>query len=371
MSEAPQSMASIDHVNVRLAQRSYPIAIGYGALETGWEAIDLKGFSRVFVVSNPHVFALYGERLMRAVGARHADVRNVLLPDGEDQKSWQSLNQIFDALLVSASDRKTLLVALGGGVIGDMVGFAAAIYQRGIAFVQVPTTLLAQVDSSVGGKTAINHALGKNMIGAFHQPIHVLIDTSVLQTLPAREFRAGLAEVIKYGVALDATFFAWLEENLDALNAQEPPAMREAIKRSCEIKARVVADDEFETRPQGGRALLNFGHTFGHAIESALGYGVWLHGEAVGCGMALATKFSASLNRISADEAERVLALITRAGLEVEPPRIAPDVWLTHMARDKKNERGRLRLILLDAIGQSSTDASIDADTVKAFLAGH
>jgi 3-dehydroquinate synthase len=295
----------------------------------------------------------------------------VVLPDGEQHKDWHTLNQIFDALLSHRCDRKTLLVALGGGVVGDMVGFAAATYQRGVPFVQVPTTLLAQVDSSVGGKTAINHPLGKNMIGAFYQPQHVLIDTDVLSTLPEREFCAGLAEVIKYGIALDEAFFVWLEQNMAALRARVPDALRHAIQRSCEIKAAVVADDELELKKEGGRALLNFGHTFGHAIETSLGYGVWLHGEAVGCGMALATSMSLRSGRISSDDANRIITLIERAGLQTSLPKtaqITPAGLLEHMSRDKKNESGIIRLILLSRIGESAVDATQGKEAILRFL---
>jgi 3-dehydroquinate synthase len=291
-----------------------------------------------------------------------------VLPDGEAIKDWATLDQIFSHLLEHNADRKTLLVALGGGVIGDMVGFAAATYQRGIAFVQVPTTLLAQVDSSVGGKTAINHALGKNMVGAFHQPREVIIDTDVLATLPPREFVAGVAEVLKYGIALDAGFFAWLEANLSALMTRDPSLLAEAIHRSCAIKARVVADDEFETKASGGRALLNYGHTFGHAIEAALGYGVWLHGEAVGCGMALATRLSVTLGQLDAAVGLRIEALLKRAGLATVLPDITPDTMLTHMARDKKNEHGVIRLILLPALGAANVDSKVPRDTLRQFL---
>ena len=357
-------------VRVDLGDRSYAIEIGPGLLVHGIRPDIVESASTVIVVSNDVVFPLYGGAVLAALSAAGRPARSLVLPDGEAHKTWVTLNRIFDELLAHACDRNTLLIALGGGVVGDMVGFAAATYQRGIAFVQVPTTLLAQVDSSVGGKTAINHPLGKNMVGAFHQPKHVLIDTDVLATLPDREYRAGLAEVIKYGVALDAAFFDWLEANLDALNAREHRALAYAIRRSCEIKAVVVAGDEFEKNRSGGRALLNFGHTFGHAIESSLGYGVWLHGEAVGCGMALAAGFSASRGLLCAADHQRIVALLERAGLTLALPGIAPETMIEHMSRDKKNEHAAIRLILLDGIGQSRADVSSPNAEIAAFLRG-
>ena len=361
-------LASTARLTVALGQRSYIIDIGAGLLSHPIPSDVLEGVTKIVLVSNDVVFPLYGERLFVSLTATGLPVESVVLPDGESHKNWQTLNIIFDALLASASDRKTMLVALGGGVVGDMVGFAAAVYQRGIAFIQVPTTLLAQVDSSVGGKTAINHPLGKNMVGAFHQPKYVLVDTDVLQSLPEREFKAGLAEVIKYGVALDVKFFAWLEENIDAVNLREPTALAYAIRRSCEIKAGVVQHDELELSKEGGRALLNFGHTFGHAIETALGYGAWLHGEAVGCGMAMAALLSAELGKISTADMERVHRLIKRAGLTTEPPSIAADTMLSHMSRDKKNEAGTIKLILLSALGASIVDATVSRDQILGFL---
>ena len=360
--------SALQSLQLALGERSYQMEIGPGLLARGIPLAISQAASKIVVVSNDVVFPLYGDAVMKSLAAAGRPVMSIVLPDGEAYKDWSTLNRIFDGLLAQGCDRNTLLVALGGGVIGDMVGFAAATYQRGIRFVQIPTTLLAQVDSSVGGKTAINHPLGKNMVGAFYQPQHVLIDTDVLRTLPDREYRAGLAEVIKYGAALDLAFFEWLEGSLDALNAREDQALAYAIRRSCEIKAAVVADDEYETDKTGGRALLNFGHTFGHAIESILGYGVWLHGEAVGCGMAQAARFSASLGRIDAATAARVIALVERAGLAITPPPISPDTMLEHMARDKKNEAGKIRLILLDALGQSRIDGGVAREAIHAFL---
>ncbi len=289
-----------------------------------------------------------------------------MLPDGEASKTWQTLNTIFDALLAAQADRKTVLVALGGGVVGDLAGFAAATYQRGIAHLQVPTTLLAQVDSSVGGKTAINHPLGKNMIGAFHQPLAVIADTTTLASLTAREYAAGLAEVVKYGAIHDLSFLAWIETNADRLLAREAAALAHAIRRSCEIKAAIVAADE---REAGVRALLNFGHTFGHAIESAAGYGTWLHGEAVAAGMALAARLSARLGRVPESDARRLVALLERLRLPVKAPWISREVWLEYMGRDKKNEGGRITLILLDALGRGAVAKDVAPSALADFLA--
>ena len=288
------------------------------------------------------------------------------LPDGEGFKTLQDVNRVFDALLEAGADRRTVLVALGGGVVGDMAGFAAATFQRGVPFIQVPTTLLAQVDSSVGGKTGVNHALGKNMIGAFHQPLAVIADTDTLLTLPQRQLGAGLAEVVKHGAIRDGGFFAWLEAHALALRDRDPQALAQAIHRSCEIKAEVVAADERET---GERALLNFGHTFGHAIEAAQGYGQWLHGEAVAAGMVLAARFSASEGRLDAPGADRLAALLAGLGLPVKPPAMTPARWLEFMARDKKNQQGRITLILLEALGRAVIVKDTRAEALEAFLA--
>jgi 3-dehydroquinate synthase len=346
---------------------AYDIHIGCGLIDDV-SLLTAHGDSTFVLVTNETIYPLYGEKLLKSLVSAGRVVHRVVLPDGEKHKDWRTLNLIFDHLLEHACDRKTTMVALGGGVIGDMAGFAASCYQRGIAFVQVPTTLLAQVDSSVGGKTAINHPLGKNMIGAFYQPRVVVVDTNTLTTLPQREYAAGLAEVIKYGVALDGEFFGWLEANIDTLNARDPTALAHAIARSCAIKAAIVAADERELNKDGGRALLNYGHTFGHAIETALGYGTWLHGEAVGCGMVLATDFAASLGRIDRQTAERIKRLITNAKLPTRLPDIAAETMLEHMSRDKKNEGGNIRLILLDALGQSRVDGSISRAEILAFL---
>ncbi|HMT18327.1 MAG TPA: 3-dehydroquinate synthase, partial [Ottowia sp.] len=280
-----QASSTARQVRIDLGERSYPILIGAGLLDDADAFQAVPAGSDAFIVTNATVGPLYAERLARALAGRHRQVRLIALPDGEQHKGWESLNAIFDTLLGHGADRKTVLYALGGGVVGDMTGFAAACYMRGVPFVQVPTTLLAQVDSSVGGKTAINHPLGKNMIGAFHQPLAVVCDLRVLATLPARELSAGLAEVIKYGPIHDMAFFDWIEAHIDALRACEPAALAHAVERSCQIKADVVGQDE---RESGLRAILNFGHTFGHAIEAGLGYGAWLHGEAVGAGMVMA-----------------------------------------------------------------------------------
>jgi shikimate kinase/3-dehydroquinate synthase len=285
---------------------------------------------------------------LRAAGR---EVHAIVLPDGEAYKNWASLMQVFDALLAAKCDRKTTLVALGGGVIGDLTGFAAASYMRGVPFVQIPTTLLAQVDSSVGGKTGLNHPLGKNMIGAFYQPRAVLADTAALGTLPERELSAGLAEVIKHGAIIDATFFDWIEDNIGALMAREPQALAHAISRSCEIKADVVRQDE---REGGLRAILNFGHTFGHAIEAGLGYGHWLHGEAVGCGMVMAADLSHRAGLVDFATATRMRALVAAAGLPTDAPDLGTERWLELMEVDKKNEGGAIKFILMKPLGSPS-----------------
>ena len=355
-------------LQVSLGERSYPILIGAALLADTTRLAAFLPAPRVALVTNETLDPLYGQALAGALRRIGVEVLPICLPDGEQFKDWPALNQIFDALLAHACDRKTTLIALGGGVIGDIVGFAAATYQRGVPFIQIPTTLLAQVDSSVGGKTAINHARGKNMIGAFYQPQLVLADTDTLKTLPDREYRSGVAEVIKYGLGLDAEFFDWLEDNIDALNRRDPATLAYAIKRCCEIKAQVVAADERETAREGGRALLNLGHTFGHAIETALGYGVWLHGEAVACGMVMAAQLSNQLGTLDVASLDRAIALIRSAGLPIAMPNIETDVMMTHMSRDKKNEGGNIRLILLRHIGSSVVDATVCALSIRAFL---
>jgi len=353
-------------VRVALAERAYPIHIGAGLLERADLLVPLLPQRRVALVTNHTVAPLYLDRIARALDAAGVASVRVVVPDGEAHKDWSTLNKVFDALLENRCDRKTAIVALGGGVIGDLAGFAAATYQRGVPFVQVPTTLLAQVDSSVGGKTAINHPLGKNMIGAFHQPLAVLADMDTLATLPPAELRAGLAEVIKHSAIRDAAFFDWLEANLDALLRLDRNALAYAVKRSVEIKAAVVAVDERET---GLRALLNFGHTFGHAIETASGYGNWLHGEAVGAGMVMAGRFSARLGRIPAAAAERLARAVDKLGLPIAPPRIEVPTWLELMGRDKKNVDGRITLILLEELGRAVVAKDAPVRELEAFLA--
>lgn len=336
-------------LNVALGDRAYPIHIGRGLLDRADLILPHLRTRRVAVVTNDVVGPLYLDRLRAALEAAGVQVSAVSLPDGEAHKDWPTLNCIFDMLLAERCERSTTLIALGGGVVGDMGGFAASCYQRGMPFIQIPTTLLAQVDSSVGGKTAINHPLGKNMIGAFYQPRLVLADIDTLSTLPARELSAGLAEVIKYGLIRDAEFLGWLERNLERLVACEPDALAYAIERSCRNKAEVVAADETE---QGERALLNLGHTFGHAIETGLGYGEWLHGEAVAAGTMMAVELSRHLGWLTEADVARVAALFERAGLPVYGPRLGVERYLDLMAHDKKVEAGRLRLILLRSLGQ-------------------
>jgi shikimate kinase/3-dehydroquinate synthase len=345
-------------LNVELGERSYPIEIGAGLLDDAALLARHIGGHKVAIVTNTTVAPLYLDKVAGHLRAAGRDVLEIILPDGEEHKNWQSLNLVYDALLQHKCDRKTTLVALGGGVIGDLTGFAASSYMRGVPFVQIPTTLLAQVDSSVGGKTGINHPLGKNMIGAFYQPRAVIADTATLATLPARELSAGLAEVIKHGAILDADFFDWIEANIEPLIARDRHAIGYAIARSCEIKSDVVRKDE---REGGLRAVLNFGHTFGHAIENGLGYGAWLHGEAVGCGMVMAADMSARLGLIEPSAVERVRALVRAAGL----PAVAPDLgearWIELMEVDKKNEGGEIRFILLKPLGSPSiTTAPLD-----------
>lgn len=355
-------------LTVSLAERSYPIVIGSELLASSSLILEHIPQARVVIVTNETLWPIYGEKLAGALRQGGVAVHTVVLPDGEQHKNWPALNKIFDVLLEHACDRKTTLIALGGGVIGDITGFAAATYQRGVPFIQIPTTLLAQVDSSVGGKTAINHLLGKNMIGAFYQPQLVIADIDTLHTLPEREFRSGLAEVIKYGLILDAKFFTWLEENIAALLMRDGAALAYAIKRSCEIKAGVVAADERETAKEGGRALLNLGHTFGHAVETALGYGTWLHGEAVACGMVQAARLSRELGLLDAQDVNRTEAILKRASLPIELPNIATETMLQHMGRDKKNDAGVIKLILLKSIGAAYVDGTISSARIWQFL---
>jgi 3-dehydroquinate synthase len=353
-------------LRVDLGDRSYPIYIGEGLLDGALLREHIRG-RQVLLVSNDTVGPLYLPRLRASLGDAFR-VSEVILPDGEAHKTLQTLSLVYDRALEERHDRGTTIIALGGGVVGDMAGFAAATYQRGVDFLQVPTTLLAQVDSSVGGKTAVNHPLGKNMIGAFYQPRCVLIDTQVLETLPPREYAAGLAEVVKYGLICDRGFYDWLQEHRQALREREPGAVARAIERSCAAKARIVAADE---REAGQRALLNLGHTFGHAIEAAAGYGSWLHGEAVAAGMLMAARFSERRGWLDAAAVDGLAAWLEAQGLPLRPPRLAPETWLSHMARDKKVLDGQLRLVLLRAIGDAVVAADVPGRELSDFLEGY
>ena len=354
-------------LNVDLAQRSYPIHIGPGLLGQADLIACHLAQPKAVIITNTVVGPLYLETLKSALSARRIEIDTIVLPDGEAHKDWQTLNQVFDALLMRRAERKTTLIALGGGVIGDLVGFAAAVFQRGAPFIQIPTTLLAQVDSSVGGKTAINHPLGKNMIGAFYQPRAVIADTDTLKSLPERELAAGIAEVIKYGLIGDLAFFEWLESNMDQLVARDPSALSHAISVSCQNKAAVVATDE---REEGVRALLNFGHTFGHAIESGLGYGKWLHGEAVAAGMVIAARVSRRMGLVDEDCVTRTIGLLERAGLPILGPRLGADRYLELMGHDKKVEGGRIRFVLLKKIGEAFLSADVSEDILASVLDG-
>jgi shikimate kinase / 3-dehydroquinate synthase len=365
MNQAAEHNATQLTLNVELGERSYPIAIGPGLLADPAALVRHVGGHKAAIVTNTTVAPLYLERIAAPLRAAGKEVVEIVLPDGEEHKQWGSLMAVFDALLANKCDRKTTLIALGGGVIGDLTGFAAASYMRGVPFVQIPTTLLAQVDSSVGGKTGINHPLGKNMIGAFYQPRAVLADTSTLDTLPPRELSAGLAEVIKHGAILDGEFFDWIEANIARLVARDPQALAHAIARSCEIKADVVRKDE---REGGLRAVLNFGHTFGHAIEAGLGYGTWLHGEAVGCGMVMAADLSQRLGLIDAASVARLRKLVAAAGLPVVAPDLGAERWIELMEVDKKNEGGAIKFILLKPLGSPSI-TSAPQDVLRATLA--
>ena len=348
-------------VNVELQERRYPILIGNGLLQDE-RSYPVKRGERVMIVTNPTVAQFYLDTVTFALKKRGCEVDHVLLPDGEKYKTLESLNLIFTALLQGNHGRDTTIMALGGGVIGDVAGFAAASYQRGVRLIQIPTTLLSQVDSSVGGKTAVNHELGKNMIGAFYQPSMVIIDTHTLGTLPKREVNAGLAEVIKYGAILDYEFFEWLEAHIDELVALNNESLQHCIARCCQIKADVVARDETE---KGDRALLNLGHTFGHAIETHLGYGNWLHGEAVSTGMMMAAALSEQLGDISVADVSRLEKLLARANLPtLSPDSMQPEDYLPHMMRDKKVLAGKLRLVLLKSLGQAYIVTDTDKDLV-------
>ena len=351
-------------LDVKLGDRSYPILIGSGLLARGELLTHHIRGTRVAIVTNDTVAPLYLSKVRAHLG-RYQPVE-VVLPDGEQHKSLTVLNRIFDALLENRCDRQTTIIALGGGVVGDMAGFAAATYQRGIPFIQIPTTLLSQVDSSVGGKTGVNHAFGKNMIGAFYQPRAVIIDTDTLHTLPDRELSAGLAEVIKYGLIRDPAFFAWLEQHMDRLLKRDPAAVAEAIERSCRNKADVVAADE---REAGVRATLNLGHTFGHAIETGMGYGAWLHGEAVAAGMAMAADLSHRLGWLTEPELLRIRALIERARLPVQaPPTLSAARLRELMGVDKKVQAGKLRLVLLKKLGEAAITGDVPEPMLDATL---
>lgn len=351
-------------LNVDLGSRAYPIIIGPDIIETGFEGVA-EWTGRAAIVSNEVVGPLYLKSVRAALERTGIHCDTLILRDGEATKTWESLNAIHDHLLAERHDRKSILLALGGGVVGDLTGFAAATYQRGINFIQVPTTLLAQVDSSVGGKTGINHARGKNMIGAFWQPRLVLADTRTLRTLPDREFSAGLAEVIKYGLLGDPPFLEWLEKNIDGLMRRDDDLLAYAIERSCADKAAIVAADELETATEGGRALLNLGHTFGHAIETGAGYGVWLHGEAVAAGMVMAAELSRRLGWLATGDVERVRALLRRAGLPIKGEPLGAQRYLDLMGHDKKVLAGRLRLVLLKRLGEAVTHG----ETPRALIA--
>ena len=360
--DATLSAPPTAQVQIALGERSYPIAIGAGLFDQPGTYAAVPQAAAALIVTNTTLEPLYAQRLQQALAGRFRAVHTVVLPDGEAYKTWETLNLVFDALLSRGCDRKTVLFALGGGVVGDITGFAAASYMRGVPFVQVPTTLLAQVDSSVGGKTAINHPLGKNMVGAFYQPQLVVCDLDVLKTLPPRELSAGLAEVIKYGPIADAAFLDWIEANVDALRAGDPAALAHAVQRSCEIKADVVGQDE---REGGLRAILNFGHTFGHAIEAGMGYGAWLHGEGVGCGMVMAARLSQRLGLLDAAQVERLTRLIERAGLPTVGPVLdAQDNagrYLELMRVDKKAEAGEIKFVLIAGIGRAIVRGAPDA----------
>jgi 3-dehydroquinate synthase len=356
----------VNTLRVELGSRSYPILIGSGLLARADLLSQHVPARDVLLVSNTTVAPLYAAALRKGLGDRR--VVEVTLPDGEEHKTLTTVSRVLDVLVANRFARDAAVVALGGGVVGDMAGFAAACYQRGVAYVQVPTTLLAQVDSSVGGKTGVNHPGGKNLIGAFHQPVAVIADTETLKTLPPRELRAGLAEVIKYGLISDETLFAWLEQHMDQLLAHDPEALSHIIGRSCEIKAEMVGRDE---REHGDRALLNLGHTFGHALESATGYTRWLHGEAVGAGLLMAATMSREAGLLSTDYVERLQRLLVRTGLPTEARDVRVDTVLEHMRIDKKVKGGRIRLVLLRSIGASFVTADYSDAALRRTLEAH
>ena len=352
-------------LKVELANRSYPIHIGRNLITDASLILPHLKRKHVAIVTNTTVAPLYLNQLTQTLQTAGVTVIPIILPDGEAYKNTETLNTIYDVLLQNRCERSTTLIALGGGVIGDLTGYAAATYLRGVPFIQIPTTLLSQVDSSVGGKTGINHPLGKNMIGAFYQPQLVLADIDTLQTLPAREFSAGMAEVIKYGLIRDVEFFDWLEANITQLMALDEAAISEAIYRSCQNKADVVARDEHEN---GERALLNLGHTFGHAIENAMGYGVWLHGEAVAAGTMMAADLSQRMGWLTNEAFKRIHALLTKANLPLDPPKLGVEKYLDLMQLDKKVADGKIRLVLQQGIGQSVITSDYDVEKLKATL---
>ncbi len=356
----------MEQISVSLEERSYPITIAAGLFDDPASYWPLSAGDTAMVVTNETLAPLYLASVTQKLSDAGIAVDQVILPDGEQYKTLDVLEQIFTALLEKPHGRDTTLVALGGGVIGDMTGFAAACYQRGVRFIQIPTTLLSQVDSSVGGKTAVNHPLGKNMIGAFYQPASVIIDTRCLTTLPRRELSSGLAEVIKYGIILDYDFFVWLEQHMDKLMALDEPTIARCIRRCCELKAEVVAADERET---GVRALLNLGHTFGHAIEAHMGYGNWLHGEAVAAGIVMAAKTAERCNGFTSAETARIIALLARAGLPTRgPAEMSAEQYLPHMLRDKKVLGGELRLVLPCKTGLAEVRSGVAHDIVLAAI---
>ncbi|MEI2267364.1 3-dehydroquinate synthase [Erwinia sp. CGal63] len=356
----------MEKITVTLGERSYPITIAAGLFNDPASFWPLKAGERAMLVTNDTLASLWLEPVRQRLESAGVEVDQIILPDGEQYKTLAVMDRVFTALLEKPHGRDTTLIALGGGVIGDLTGFAAASYQRGVRFIQVPTTLLSQVDSSVGGKTAVNHPLGKNMIGAFYQPASVVIDIDCLSSLPARELASGLAEVIKYGIILDGEFFSWLEANLDALLALDGKAMAYCIRRCCELKAEVVAADE---REMGQRALLNLGHTYGHAIEAHMGYGNWLHGEAVAAGMVMAARTAERLGEFDAADTDRIINLLQRAGLPVHgPASMAAEDYLPHMLRDKKVLAGELRLVLPLALGRACVRGGVPHDTVLAAI---
>ena len=351
-------------LEVELGSRSHPIYIGEHLLQdSNLFAKHVRGHLSI-IVTNPTISALYGHQVESTLKKVGQQVVQVVIPEGEEYKTWETLQLIFDGLMKAGADRKSTIFALGGGVVGDMAGFAAASFMRGIHFVQIPTTLLSQVDSSVGGKTGINHPLGKNMIGAFHQPVAVIADLGTLKTLPPKELAAGLAEVIKHGAIADAEFLNWIESNINNLNACDIASMQHAVLRSCEIKSAVVAADEKE---MGIRAHLNFGHTFGHAIEAGMGYGQWLHGEAVGCGMVIAAEVSKEIGYISSADVQRLTHIISQLHLPIAPPKWPANQYLELMSHDKKAEQGEIKYIVLKKLGEAIVQ-KIPNDIIKNVL---